>query len=173
MKALFKVILFSALIMGFAGEARADFRDGQTIPVEIIRPLMRWVEVNTGVRVPTLPPVIASRTYLLDIVGGMGRTAGRAKAVYAGGMVILDHRRFDAEDRHQLSLLVHELVHYAQSFKKNTNLACHQAKEQEAYTLQNKWLEEQGSRPFVRASWIRRMASCNNSNGGISLAMAR
>lgn len=173
MKLLFKIILFSALIMGFAGEARAEFRDGQQIPAEIIRPLMSWVEQNVGVRVPVLPKVIASRTYLLDVVGGMGRTAGRAKAVYAGGMVILDHRRFDETDSHQLSLLVHELVHYAQSFKRHQNLGCPQAKEQEAYTLQNRWLEEKGSRPYVRASWIRRMASCSYSNGGVDIAMAR
>jgi len=172
MKTLFKIILLSTLIMGFAGESRADFRDGAEIPQEIIRPLMSWVEMNTGVRVPVLPKVIASHTYLIDMVKGMGRTAGRAKAMFVGGMVIVDNRRFDANDTYQISLLVHELVHYAQSFKRSSNWSCPQAKEREAYTLQNKWLEERGHRPFVRASWIRRMASCAYSNGGVDVAMA-
>ena len=44
MKTLFKIILVSALILGTAGEARANFRDGQQVPAEIIRPLMNWVE---------------------------------------------------------------------------------------------------------------------------------
>ena len=109
----------------------------------------------------------------MDVVGGMGRTAGRAKAVYVGGMVILDHRRFDAQDNGQLSFLVHELVHYAQSYDRTTNWACPQAKEEQAYNLQNRWLEQKGNHPYVRASWVKRMSSCANSNGGIALAMAR
>jgi hypothetical protein len=100
----------------------------------------------------------------------MGRTAGRAKAVYVGGRVVLDHRAFDSEDSTQMSLLVHELVHYAQSFKRG-GWSCPQQKEVEAYTLQNLWLEQQGHAPYVRASWIERVSSCSGRNG-VDLAMA-
>ncbi|MCL2468771.1 MAG: hypothetical protein FWF24_00855 [Alphaproteobacteria bacterium] len=141
-------------------EAQASYKDGALVSQEVIAPLMRWVEAQTGVRVPYLPKVLASRSQLVDIVGKMDRLPGRARALYTNGTVVLDHQRFDSRDSTQLSLLVHELVHFAQSFRNQSAYACAQAKEVEAYQLQNKWLEERGHRPFVRASWIERVSTC-------------
>ena len=141
-------------------EAQTDYRDGALISQDVIAPLMHWVEAQTGVHVPYLPKVVASRSQLIDVVSRMDRLPGRARALYTGGTVILDNQRFDSEDSTQLSLLVHELVHYAQSFRNQSIYPCAQAKEVEAYTLQNKWLEATGHRPFVRASWIERVSSC-------------
>lgn len=169
MKKILFILLFSAFLATAPQAARADFEDGDRIPDAVIAPLMAWVEAQTGVRVPVLPHVIASRSQLTQIVSRMGSIAGRARALYVGGTVFLDHRLFDAEDSTQLSLLVHELVHYAQSFKRGP-WACPQAKEVEAYTLQNKWLEEQGHSPFVTASWINRMASCPSTPTTVALA---
>ncbi len=159
MKKIFYTFLFFAFLAGFPHAARADFEDGDRVPDSVVAPLMAWVEAQTGVKVPVLPRVVASRSQLTQIVSRMNGVAGRARALYVGGVVLLDHRMFDAEDSTQLSLLVHELVHYAQSFKRGP-WACAQAKEVEAYTLQNKWLEERGHSPFVTASWINRMAAC-------------
>lgn len=170
---LIRLILFvSVLTLGFAQAARADFEDGQAVPEAIVAPLMAWVEAQVGVRVPALPRVVASHTQLSEIVSNMGRLAGRARALYVGGRVVLDDRSFDEEDDTQLSLLVHELVHYAQSFKRNTAWACPQAKEVEAYTIQNKWLEERDHGPFVRATWINRMAACPTAPSAVEMASA-
>jgi len=161
MKKTLLVLFFLAFSVAFVPQACADdYEDGARLPASVILPLMRWVEMHTGVSVPYLPQVIASQSILSDIVGRKGRIAGRARALYVSGMVVLDHRYFDPEDSTQLSLLVHELVHYAQSYRNVSVWACPQEKEVEAYTLQNKWLEEQGHSPFVRASWIERMGTC-------------
>jgi len=172
MKTYFPFLILLLLIMGFPQTARAEYQEGSIIPAGIIAPLMAWVETQTGVRVPALPTVVASRAQLKEIVSRMGRLAGRAQALYVGGRVVLDHEYFDTEDTTQMSLLVHELVHYAQSFKRGGAWACPQAKEVEAYTLQNKWLEQQGRSPFVRASWIARAAACPATSSSIAVAQA-
>ncbi|MDD3182630.1 MAG: hypothetical protein PHD48_07510 [Alphaproteobacteria bacterium] len=172
MKIIILLALVSALSLGFSQQAKADYEDGDIIPASVIAPLMSWVEAQTGVRVPTLPRVVASHSRLSEIVSRMGRISGRARALYIGGSVILDDRSFDVEDDTQVSLLVHELVHYAQSFKSRSAWACAQGKEVEAYTLQNQWLEARGHSPFVRASWINRMAACPASPSAVALASA-
>ncbi|MDD2324653.1 MAG: hypothetical protein PHW63_01375 [Alphaproteobacteria bacterium] len=173
MKKILTALLILAFCLGFAQRALAeDYEDGDRLPASVIQPLMSWVELHTGVRVPYMPQVIASQSILADIVGRKGRIMGRARALYVSGMVVLDHRYFDAEDTTQLSLLVHELVHYAQSYRPQTAWACPQEKEVEAYTLQNNWLEEQGHSPYVRASWIARMAACPAGQTETAVAMA-
>jgi len=172
MKALLFIILISSLTMAFPTTAHADFEDGDVVPASVIAPLMSWVEAQTGIHTAVLPQVIVSHTRLSSIVSRMGPIAGRARALFTGGVVVLDDRSFDLEDETQISLLVHELVHYAQSFKHNGGWACPQAKEVEAYTLQNQWLEERGHSPFVRASWINRMASCPNTASAVAVASA-
>lgn len=172
MKVILILTLVSLLALGFPGQAHADFEDGDVIPATVIAPLMAWVEAQVGVKVTTLPRVVASHSRLSQVVKSMGRISGRARALYVGGMVILDDRSFDLEDDTQISLLVHELVHYAQAHKRQAVWACAQAKEVEAYTLQNQWLEERGHSPFVRASWINRMAACPTSPSAVAVASA-
>lgn len=172
MKALSIIILISGLVLGFPQTACADYEDGDVVPASVVAPLMAWVEAQVGVRVPVLPDVVASRSRLTEIVGRMGRIAGRAKALYIGGTVILDHRYFDPEDETQVSLLVHELVHYAQAYKRSVAWTCAQAKEVEAYTIQNKWLEDQGHSPFVNASWISRASACPATTSAVAMAAA-
>ncbi len=170
MKTFLYTLFVLTLMVGFPQTVRADYEDGDVVPAAVIAPLMAWVEAQTGVRVPALPRVVASHSQLSEIVSHMGRLAGRAKALYIGGQVVLDHRSFDPEDSTQMSLLVHELVHYAQSYKRGAVWSCPQSKEVEAYTLQNKWLEERGHSPFVRASWISRMAACPATTSAVAVA---
>lgn len=172
MKAFILSLLVSAFLAFSAQPAHAEYEDGDIVPASVIEPLMNWVEMNTGVHVPNLPHVVASRDRLTEIVSRMGRLPGRARAVYVAGVVVLDHRYFDADDSTQMSLLVHELVHYAQSYQRQVAWSCPQSKEVEAYSLQNKWLEEQGHSPFVRASWIDRMSSCPTTPHDIAVASA-
>lgn len=160
MKKTVLLLIFMALMGGFSSPARADFEDGQRVPAQIIAPLMAWVEAQTGVRVAALPQVIASHSKLMAIVKRMGPIQGRARAMFVGGGVIVDSNHFDAQDVTQMSLLVHELVHYAQAQRRGADWGCAQEKEVEAYTLQNKWLAEQGSSPYVSASWIARVSAC-------------
>jgi hypothetical protein len=173
MKKVILLIVLAALIALFPTSARAEYEEGQLVEQQVIAPLMAWVEAHTGVRVPSLPVVEANRSKLISIVSHMGRVQGRARALYIGGRVVLDHYYFDAEDSTQLSLLVHELVHYAQSLRPRSSWACPQEKEIEAYNLQNKWLEEHGHAPIVSASWINRVSACPASRTVVALAQTR
>jgi len=92
---------------------------------------------------------------------------GRVQAAYVPGMVLVDNNSWDADEATQISLLVHELVHHTQLFAKRS-WACGDAREGQAYTLQNQWLEEQGHYPFVKASWISRMSSCGEQTADAS-----
>jgi hypothetical protein len=74
------------------------------------------------------------------------------------GQVVMDSNSWDPEDETELSLLVHELVHYAQSYM-HVAWACGDSREAQAYTLQNKWLAEHDHAAFVSVSWVRRMSS--------------
>lgn len=172
MKAFIIIALVSSILFAFPKKAYADFEDGATLPSTVVAPLMAWVEAQTGVRVPVLPQVVVSYDRLSDIVGRMGRIAGRARALYFGGTIILDSRYFELDDETQVSLLVHEMVHYAQSFKRNVSWTCAQSKEVEAYTIQNRWLEERDHAPFVRASWIARASTCPTTTSTMAMAAA-
>jgi len=173
MKKTFYTFLILALLAGFPQAAHAEYEDGERVSAATIAPLMAWVAKETGVRIATQPTVEASRTKLLKIVSHMGPIAGHARALYVGGTVLLDSSLFDPEEATQMSFLVHELVHYAQAQRTVPTGSCAKAKEFEAYTLQNKWLEENGHAPIVSASWINRMASCPVKTTTIAMADAR
>lgn len=157
----FHAILLLILAMGYSAPVLADVEDGTHISSAIVQPLIAWVEKETGTHIPRAPIVIASRTrFSLELEHSHEPHAGRPQSGYVPGTVILDNTQWDPEDPTQMSLLVHELVHHAQLFMKNKRWACANEKETQAYTLQNKWLEEHGHSPFVRESWIRRVSAC-------------
>jgi hypothetical protein len=172
MKNFLKVLTLLALILGAPAAARADVEDGTVISDRVVAPLMAWVEREVGVKVPGLPQVVASRAAFRSVLGRMnGGFAGRPRSLYMGGRVILDSELWDEEDDMELSLLVHELVHYAQSYM-HVAWNCPNQREVMAYSLQNKWLEEHDHRPFVRASWIARVSSCGDSSTRMALAQS-
>lgn len=170
MKKHFWVIVFFIVFVGFPLAAKAEVEDGSRIDPAIVKPLMEWVEQQVGMRVPVLPQVIASRSHFDRVLARMGgRIAGRPQSVYIPGTVYMDSEVWDPEDSTQVSLLVHELVHHAQLFMSRT-WACPNAKETMAYTLQNRWLEQQGHAAFVNVAWINRVASCPDSAATTLLA---
>lgn len=135
-------------------------------------PLMQWVEREMGTTTPIMPEVIASRSQFFNILGGMAaRVAGRPQALYKAGKIYLNSDRWDPEDPMQVSLLVHELVHHAQYFSRG-KWPCSNAKEEQAYTLQNKWLEMNGYAPFVNVAWIKRVSSCPDLGATAQLAQS-
>jgi hypothetical protein len=169
----FQLICFCAIFLDFPLPAQAEVEDGTHIDPATVASLMSWVENELGVKVPVLPQVVASRERFDRVLKRMAASyAGRPQAAYLPGTVYLDSLRWDSEESTQLSLLVHELVHHAQMFMPHKHWACAQAKEAEAYTLQNRWLEQRGHYPFVNAAWIERAASCP-SHPEISLLAQR
>ncbi|NTU76863.1 MAG: hypothetical protein HGA90_03485, partial [Alphaproteobacteria bacterium] len=148
------------LFLSLPAPSLAEVDDGTHVDPELVRPLMTWVEDQLGVKVPTMPQVIASREHFNRLLERLGRTAGRPQSAYVPGTVYMDSERWDHEDSTQLSLLVHELVHHAQLFMNSAAWPCPSAREDLAYRLQNRWLEQQGHSPFVNVAWIERVSSC-------------
>lgn len=145
-----------------AGTARAEVPDGTKVDAALVGGLLNWIERETGYHAPNQPSVIASQEKFQLVMNMNGVHYADARAMYIPGMVILDNESWEAEDPVQLSLLVHELVHHAQLFSKR-KYACADAKEYEAYIIQNKWLEAHGEHPFASQAWIDEMSSCHNS----------
>ena len=170
MRFLIYTILLTLLVSFAPVKAMAEVEDGTVVPASVILPLMSWVEMQTGVRVPNLPPVIASNEKFSQIIRVLGRSGGRPKALYTAGTIILDSDEWDPEDSTQLSLLLHELVHHAQSQMRSGSWACAQEKEYQAYTLQNKWLQEKEHTSFINVAWIKRLSQCPGGSSSISLA---
>ena len=173
MQSKFILAAFSFILALAPITARADVDDGTMIDAGVVMPLLAWVESQTGVHVTVMPTVIASHERLTQMLRSRAQpVAGRAQALYHGGMILLNNDTWDSDSTIQKSILVHELVHYAQSFMTHTSWACGNEKEEQAYILQNKWLEEHNERPFVNASWIDRVSRCSDSRQGINLAQS-
>jgi len=143
--------------------ADGSVADGTMIPPTTVQPLASWVEQQTGVRMAALPLTEASGMRLKTSLGLEGVQQARAVAAYIPGQIIINNVIWDPESVVARSYLVHELVHHAQLFSGKTYL-CPEAKEREAYTLQNKWLVEHGEDPIVSAGWIANMSECKVSS---------
>lgn len=132
------------------------------IPSSFVIPLMQWVAVRMSVPVTDLPIVYVSRERMREKIGDPQRQSAMARALYVPGEVVIDSEFWDPQDTRTVSFLVHELVHHAQLVS-GRPYACHNAKEWEAYKLQNMWLAEHGLPPAVQEKWIAHMADCNIS----------
>lgn len=155
---LLSVAFAAALALGANG-AQAAINDGVTISHNDVWPLMEWVEARVGQKVPGLPKVTASGTRLKTALGLHGVQQARAMAAYIPGEVILNHIIWDRNSKQSTSYLVHELVHHAQFFS-DKKYACDNAKEREAYELQNQWLAEQGEPPAATERFIDEVSAC-------------
>lgn len=134
--------------------------DDTTINKELVNRLMGWIEHETGYKASIQPIVVASREKFQQVMRLNGNLCGHGRALYIPGMVVLNNENgWEHNDRLEVSLLLHELVHHAQLFSKR-EYPCKNSKEYEAYTLQNKWLAQQGERPFASQAWIKKMSDC-------------
>ena len=160
-KADIALLVFMAL--GLANCADTSTADGTVIPSTTVQPLATWVEQQTGVKMAALPITEASGMRLKTALGLEGVQQARAVAAYIPGQIIINNIIWDPQSLVSQSYLVHELVHHAQLFSLKT-YPCSEAKEREAYTLQNKWLLEHGESPLVSEGWIANMSECKVSS---------
>lgn len=148
-------LVFGAVLSGPPAAHAASYQ----LSEQSVQPLMQWVAARTGVSISRLPRVIISRDDMVARIGNPMRQSALARALYVPGEVVIDDEFWDSSDIRTVSFLVHELVHHAQYLSKRA-YACSNAKELEAYRLQNIWLAEQGEPPAVDESFIARMADC-------------
>ncbi|NBX74834.1 MAG: hypothetical protein EBZ69_05760 [Alphaproteobacteria bacterium] len=148
-----------ALMMTVASFGNVAEASDRRVDPKLVRQVLSWVEARMGARAPSLPVVMASRDRFDLVMNMAGVSYADARALYIPGSVILGDDDWSHTDPTKLSLLVHELVHHVQMFNKR-KYACNDAKEYEAYIIQNEWLKANGQRPFASQHWIDRMSSC-------------
>ena len=145
-----------------APPARAQgVAEGTALDPAPFRPLARWVALRFGMDELPLPAVVASRQMLesTDRRMNLARSGERMRALYTPGIIVLSPETWDPRDPLELSFVVHELVHHAQIMS-GRHAPCPEALEEEAYILQNAWLEEQGRPPLYDPHWITDRARC-------------
>ncbi len=158
MKYFYKIIVLLILI-SLPMSGRAAVPDGTRISGAEVASLIVWVEKAMSVNIPVAPIITASGRVLKTSMGLEGVQAARSMAAYLPGQIIINNIIWDPESLSAQSYLVHELVHHAQLLSGRT-YACHNAKEREAYTLQNQWMTDHGEEPIVSEGWINRLSSC-------------
>lgn len=154
-------LCLSAFLLVFPGKSYATVDDGTVISPSEMAPLAAWVSNATHVKIVNPPIATASGRILKTALGLEGAQQARSRAAYLPGQIIINNIIWDPESLTSQSYIVHELVHHAQLLS-GRSYPCHEAKEREAYTLQNQWLVEHGEDPIVTQEWIDKMASCGS-----------
>lgn len=142
--------------------SRAAVEDGTTISQEQMKPLAEWVSKAMNVPMDALPHAIASGARLKTSLGLSGVQQARSMAAYLPGQLYVNNVVWDPDSVRAQSYVLHELVHHAQLLSGRA-YACHDAKEREAYTLQNQWLAEHGEAPAVTQDFIDKISACGQT----------
>ena len=111
-------------------------------------------------KIHALPMVVASGFKLKTSLGLQGVQQARSVAAYLPGQIIINNIIWDPDSVRAHSYLVHEMVHHAQTLNAK-RYACNDAKERDAYMLQNRWLVERGEDPIYDQDWIDEVSVCH------------
>jgi hypothetical protein len=160
MKNAFRLLpIFALLVLANCAQT-GRVSDGTILPPETVKPYANWVQTAMNVDMSSLPITTASGKQLKTSLGLKGVQQARAMAAYLPGRIILNNVAWDSESLRSQSYLVHELVHHAQLIS-GRHYACNDAKEREAYTLQNQWLIQHGEEPIVDQAFIDKISECH------------
>ncbi|MBI3419289.1 MAG: hypothetical protein HY053_04060 [Proteobacteria bacterium] len=160
MHKILAVVLLLLMVLALPTRMEAAVPDGTRISNDTLRPMAKWVENATHIKISTLPIVVASGIRLKTSLGLQGIQQARSIAAYLPGQIIINNIIWDPDSLRSQSYIVHEMVHHAQLLG-GKSYPCNNAKEREAYLLQNRWLEEHGEDAIVSASWIDEMSTCS------------
>lgn len=119
-----------------------------------------WVVTAMAVEPATqIMTVVASAERYRQALAVGGRRNRETRFIQLPGTMIFDTDEIDAENPVIQSQIVHALVHYYQLLNRRT-YACVEAQEFEAFTLQNRWLEDQGERGYISPLTLARWEHC-------------
>jgi len=159
MLAIALAIFWAFALLATCSKADAAVPDGTIISPETVAPLARWVEKETHVPIHALPITIASGSKLKTALGLEGTQQARSVAAYIPGQIIINNIVWDEQSARAQSYMVHELKHHTDTLT-GRKYACHNAKERDAYMLQNKWLAEHGEDPIYSQERIEQLSKC-------------
>ena len=154
---VFLAIFFAAAVFDLP-LCRAD----EIVPTSHIQPLVEWVETRTNLMLLPRPHIFVSDEALANLTRGSSSEKGRDRiAAYHDGVIVVSAKYWQPGDIADQSVLVHELVHYAQEVGEHKAYACPSQREAEAYRLQNAYLVEQGERPMLDSGELERLNQCD------------
>ncbi len=160
---MFLRIQFIALCVLFLSFPLSFANADEIVSISQIRPLVEWVETNTNLMLLPRPYVFVSREALSKLKGdeANAQLANHERiAAYYHGTIFISDEYWHPGDIADESVLVHELVHYAQDVG-GESYACANQREEEAYRMQNLYLLEHGEKKFLDKSDMDRLAVCD------------
>lgn len=136
--------IFLAIAFVLANTVSVAASDGvHAISDTLLHDLNRWLDAETEFTRRNSAPKIA---FIEDdraekLRGVPGRSSGKTRGLYDEATeTILLAKPWSPEDPHDISVLLHELVHHRQASR---HWYCPQAQEWRAYQIQSQWLAEQ------------------------------
>ncbi len=118
---------------------------------EVIISLLAWVKLLGGYPIPEHPPQVIFVPHAVLQAEACHRPCPVLGWFPPGDRIYLDDRLDPEHDVRARGILVHELVHYAQSlstrFDGLDECSAVIAREREAYDVQNRWLAANGALP--------------------------
>ncbi|MDR3450128.1 MAG: hypothetical protein P4M15_10355 [Alphaproteobacteria bacterium] len=130
------------------------------MPISQIRPLVEWVETRMNLMLLPRPAIYISDTAIQRLASFDADSDGTRKiGAYHSGMIYISSDYWQPGNIADDSVIIHELVHYAQDIGYDT-YACANAREYEAYNLQNAYLAQHGERPIIDADDLAALAHC-------------
>lgn len=130
------------------------------IDAALVKSLSDWVAAAMQLKPAQRPLVVIANTekYLQALRVGGSRNR-ETRFIQLPGTMIFDTDAVDTDNPIIKSQIVHGLVHYYQLLNKR-DAPCVELREFEAFTLQNRWLEEQGERGFISPVTLARWEQC-------------
>jgi len=141
----------------------AHARGAELVSITEIRPLIEWVETRTNLMLLPRPKIFVSSealSKLTDAVDSAESQNHQRIAAYRDGVILINEDYWHPGNIADESVVVHELVHYAQDVG-GLHYACSNLREEEAYRMQNMFLLEHGERAFLDEADMDRLAVCH------------
>jgi hypothetical protein len=156
-------IIFIAIFVLIPALAPTMAYADQTLPIGQIRPLIEWVEARTNTMLLPRPDIYISSEALRRLAhagdAAHNRAGSERIAAYRDGVIFIDEKFWQPGDIADQSVLIHELVHYAQD-RGDRTYACTNQREQEAYRMQNSFLIEHGEQPYIDRAALEHLGQC-------------
>ncbi len=155
------VILWPAVALAAEDAPEKDKHvSTQQIEATLVNELGAWVAAAMQVPAASKPlSVVASAEKYQQALRVGGRGNRETRFIQLPGAMIFDTDTVDVDNPIIKSQIVHALVHYYQLLNKR-EIPCAEMREHEAFSLQNRWLEEQGERGYISPLTLARWESC-------------
>ena len=152
-----------AVLLGLASMAWASNDESRPeVPSALIPKLNAWLDAKTEYRDRQTQPriLLIDAERAEDLHGVANRSGGRIRGLYDAdtGTIYLT-KPWSPDDLHDVSVLLHEMVHHRQAGK---HWYCAQAQEWRAYQIQSQWLAERNIQDNFYWPAILLQSSCAN-----------